>query len=540
MSGKKDDAHTEDESLGVLDEAASVDTMGIGILGGTAQVSVSLPMTDDDSDDDVVDDDAVVGELLDGSSEDAAAGEISAASGEDSDVAEADPAEPVDSTAAFADDSVIVIEVAPEPEPEIAPEVVVETPIEESPEAEAAFDDDIVNLDEIEIDEPELDRTAPDDTATDVGAADGVASAEDEEEDPPVNASKDDKAVETARLASDSARVAPRTDVTLTSKRLGELSEPSRESADLLTSDRLLEPSHRAKPEPEGAWPHFLYTVSGRLINIGDSKPARARKQLSARIAGSLPGGARFVAVLSRKGGVGKTTVTTLLGMALADARDDRIVAVDANPDRGTLADRIAHQGTKSVRELARISEEVHGYQDISAIVGRDATRLDVIASDADPHIAEAFGDVDYRRVAEVAAHYYSVVLTDTGTGIVHSVMTETLDQADQVVIVAGLSVDEARLASETLTWLETNDRADLARDAIVVLNKAVPGKPIVQEDELEKHFASRVRHVVRMPYDPQIAAGGEIAFAELQPETRQAARSLAALVVESLRARSA
>ncbi|HCU78761.1 MAG TPA: MinD/ParA family protein, partial [Microbacterium sp.] len=66
------------------------------------------------------------------------------------------------------------------------------------------------------------------------------------------------------------------------------------------------------------------------------------RKELSRRIAAPLPGGARFVPVLSRKGGVGKTTVTTLLGMALADARDDRVIAVDANPDRGTLAERIA------------------------------------------------------------------------------------------------------------------------------------------------------------------------------------------------------
>ena len=35
-------------------------------------------------------------------------------------------------------------------------------------------------------------------------------------------------------------------------------------------------------------------------------------------------------------------------------------------------------------------------------------------------------------------------MLTDTGTGIVHSVMGATLELADQIVVVAGLSVDEA------------------------------------------------------------------------------------------------
>jgi MinD-like ATPase involved in chromosome partitioning or flagellar assembly len=328
----------------------------------------------------------------------------------------------------------------------------------------------------------------------------------------------------------------------LVSKRFGEQAgQSSRETADLLTADRLLNPSQLTKPEPEGTWSHLLYTVSGRRINIGDGRRARERKALSARIANALSGGARFIPVLSRKGGVGKTTVTALLGMALADAREDRVIAVDANPDRGTLADRIVRApGGKSVRDLVKIHDEVKGYHDLSAIVARDSTRLDVLASDADPHIADAFSDEDYRNVADVAAHYYSLVLTDTGTGIVHSVMGATLDMADQIVIVSGLSVDEARLASETLTWLETNGHEERARNAIIVLNQSTPGAPLVRLNELEAHFKTRAKHVVRMPYDAQIAGGGAIVFANLQPETRQAARELAALLVESLRAKAA
>ncbi|MGO2518604.1 MAG: nucleotide-binding protein, partial [Microbacterium sp.] len=329
-----------------------------------------------------------------------------------------------------------------------------------------------------------------------------------------------------------------RPEMALTSKRLGDqLGQSSRESADLLTADRLLDPHQLTKPEPEGAWSHFLYTISGRLINIGDGKRARERKALSARISAPLDGGARFVPVLSRKGGVGKTTVTTVLGMALADARDDRVIAVDANPDRGTLADRVVRTHSKSVRDLVRIRDEVKGFHDVSAIVARDSTRLDVLASDSDPRIAEAFSDDDYRDVAKVAAHYYSLVLTDTGTGIVHSVMSATLDLADQLIIVSGLSVDEARLASETLTWLETNGYADQARNAIIVLNQSTPGSPLVRLNELEAHFGTRAKSVVRMPYDGQIAGGGAITFANLQPATRKAARELAALLIEGLRA---
>src|SRR5690606_32207420 len=159
--------------------------------------------------------------------------------------------------------------------------------------------------------------------------------------------------------------------------------------------------------------------------------------------------------------------------------------------------------------------------------------------SDADPHIAEAFSDVDYRNVAEVAAQYYSIVLTDTGTGIVHAAMRETLAMADQVVVVTGLSVDEARLASETLTWPENNGHEDLAREAVVVVNTTAPGTTPVREEEIRRHFDSRVNRVVHLPYDAHIAGGGEIVFADLPRATREAARELAARVVENMRARA-
>lgn len=351
--------------------------------------------------------------------------------------------------------------------------------------------------------------------------------------------------VPAARPAADPARtpaesVRPTPEIALTSKRLDDLGSSQRESADLLTADRLLEPSRVTKPEPEGTWSHLLYSISGGRINVGDSRRARARKQLSARIAAPMSGTARFVPVLSRKGGVGKTTVTALLGMALADAREDRVIAVDANPDRGTLAERVVGSHTKSVRDMVRAQHDIRGFHDISALVARDETRLDVLASDADPRVSEAFGDADYRDVATVAAQYYSLVLTDSGTGIVHSVMGATLDLADQIVVVSGLSVDEARLASETLTWLETNGYVELAREAIVVLNQSTPGAPLVQLSELEAHFSTRAKHVLRIPYDPQIAGGGPIDFGSLQAATRQAAREIAATLVEGLRSQAA
>lgn len=307
------------------------------------------------------------------------------------------------------------------------------------------------------------------------------------------------------------------------------------ESAAMLTADRLIEPKRRARSAPEGFWPALVYGATFRLVNLGDSRRVRERKAIDARIATAFEGGARFVPVLTRKGGVGKTTITTLLGMALASARDDRIIAIDANPDRGTLSERVARQTRATVRDVVNRAASIQGFTDFSTLVSRDETRLDILASDTDPMLSEAFDENDYNVVADLAARYYSIVLTDCGTGIVHSVMRATLQRADSLVIVSGGSVDEARLASETLTWLEANGYGELVRSSIVAINTATQGTNLVKLEEIEAHFASRVREIVRIPYDEQLAAGSVISWKDLRPLTRQAARELAALVAEGM-----
>lgn len=310
------------------------------------------------------------------------------------------------------------------------------------------------------------------------------------------------------------------------------------EPAAMLTADRLISSKRRKRPRPEGGWNTFVYATSFHLVNLGDSAKVRARKRLDQRIDKAFEGGTRFVPVLTRKGGVGKTTITTLLGMALSDAREDRVIAIDANPDRGTLAERVSKQTRSTVRDVVTKAASITSFSDFTPLVSRDETRLDILASDTDPLLSEAFDENDYNVVADLTARFYSIVLTDCGTGIVHSVMRATLQRADSVVVVSGGSVDEARLASETLTWLEANGYGDLVRNAIVALNTATQGTNLIKLDEIEAHFRSRVREIVRIPYDPQLAAGSVVNYKELRPLTRASARELAALVIDGLPAR--
>ena len=91
----------------------------------------------------------------------------------------------------------------------------------------------------------------------------------------------------------------------------------------------------------------------------------------------------RLVTVLG-PGGIGKTSTTAGVGLALARYRGDRIIALDANPDAGDLYERTC-PGTPpaTLTDLAAHAGDVQSMTDLARFTGL-AERLSVIAGDQD------------------------------------------------------------------------------------------------------------------------------------------------------------
>jgi MinD-like ATPase involved in chromosome partitioning or flagellar assembly len=304
---------------------------------------------------------------------------------------------------------------------------------------------------------------------------------------------------------------------------------PARETADSLTADMLL---HGKRAAPGVGWRRTVYRATGGLVRIGESAANLRRRDLVSRVRTPVAGGHHRVAVMSLKGGVGKTTAAVGLGSTLASLRGDRVIAVDANPDRGTLSDKVRLETPATIRDLLNERAQVSRYADVRAYTSQSSSRLEILASDRDPGVSVAFSADDYRAVARVLEHYYSICITDCGTGLLHSAMAGILELADQIVLVSSPSVDGARSASATLDWLEAHDYGDLVRNGVVVLSMIRPKtKSAVDLDRLEQHFAARSRAVVRIPYDPHLEEGAEVELELLNSDTADAYLALAATV---------
>jgi MinD-like ATPase involved in chromosome partitioning or flagellar assembly len=166
------------------------------------------------------------------------------------------------------------------------------------------------------------------------------------------------------------------------------------------------------------------------------------------------------------------------------------------------------------------------------AFTSQSPSKLEVLASDQDPAVSVPFDAGDYTAVCQILERYYSVSLTDCGTGLLHSAMAEVLRLADQIVLASTAAVDSARCADSTLDWLTAHGYGHLARDAVMVLSAVRPrSRSTVSLDLLDEHFSARCRAVARIPYDVHLDEGAEVELGQLSSGTTDAFLELAALV---------
>jgi putative peptide zinc metalloprotease protein len=301
---------------------------------------------------------------------------------------------------------------------------------------------------------------------------------------------------------------------------------PPRLTAADFTPEQML----RARtPPPADGWRRAVYLGTRRTVAIGPSPAERRRRELVTQVTTPIRG-CRAVAFVSRKGGVGKTTTCLLVGHTFASHRGDRVVAIDANPDAGTLGHRLRRESGETIATLLHDRAALARYADVRAYSSQAASRLEVIAGD-DRLDAETRERDAVREAVETLERHYNLVCLDTPAGVLSPTAQGVLDAADQLVIVSPTGLDGARAASSTLDWLEEHGHAALAASAVAVLNGVRAKRGDIDVDRIEAHFASRCRACVRVPWDPHLETGAHVSVDELRPATREALLELAAAI---------
>lgn len=281
------------------------------------------------------------------------------------------------------------------------------------------------------------------------------------------------------------------------------------------------------KMPAQRGWRHWIYLLT--RINLGLSPDELYEMDLHARIRRNARDSYQ-IGIFGLKGGVGKTAVTVALGSALSTIRGDRILAIDADPDGGNLADRAGRQSAATIADLLS-DKELHRYNDIRAYTSMNGANLEVLSSEEYSAARREFNDEDWKSATEIVSRYYNLVLADCGAGLFQPGSRGVLSTVSGLVIVASASIDGARQAAITMDWLRQNGYQDLLGRSCVVINHVVPGKPNIDVEDLVQQFERHVApgRVVVLPWDKHIAAGTEIQLDLLGKQFRRRVVELAA-----------
>lgn len=264
---------------------------------------------------------------------------------------------------------------------------------------------------------------------------------------------------------------------------------------------------------PRSGMRRVVYKATFGAVNLGPSAEEQAARARRERVQRPLHGSWRVV-VMSIKGGVGKTTTAAMAGRTLAEWRGDRVVALDTNPDMGTLGDRLvgatdvtvrgllAHEAQRPITQVA----EVNRFTNL-------AGRLHVLANEQDPAVSEDFSGREYAQTLSILERFYNVIIADCGTGVLRPWVRDMLALANTLVVVAEPKGDAATRAAGTLDWIEQHGFHDLVARSVAVINYRSPTPKSLDVDALTTFFAQRCRAVCRIRYDEHLDLGVKIQY---------------------------
>jgi MinD-like ATPase involved in chromosome partitioning or flagellar assembly len=283
------------------------------------------------------------------------------------------------------------------------------------------------------------------------------------------------------------------------------------------------------RPAKNGTSGRFSRRFQRLLVSKGETDEAALEHRIR-----SLPGVTRpnTVALISPKGGVGKTTSTFLVGNLLAAHLKLRVVAVDANPDFGTLA-RLSPDQRRSERSLADLlhdSDRLKTAAELNPYVSRQATGLHVLGAPRDAELTATLGPDRYGELIAFLSCFYEVVLLDLGTGVAGPLAKFAIDRADQAVLVTTPEWVTSSVVLDALGHVQ-HERTTVALNKSLLRAKDLPA--------VEQRFrAEHLHRCVTIPYDEQLAAtldAGHYTLDALGRPTRMAIKQLGLAVAEQL-----
>lgn len=224
-------------------------------------------------------------------------------------------------------------------------------------------------------------------------------------------------------------------------------------------------------------------------------------QQLWSALHGESSGGQRghIITVFAPKGGVGKTTTSVNLALALADGGARKVCLVDLDLAFGDVAITMQLFPSHTIEEAIG-AEEGMDYSMVESLLTRHENSLMVLAAPNLPDARDRVTATLISRMMRTLRQEFDYVVVDTAPNFDEQTL-QALDETDECVIIATLDVPTLK---NVKVALETLDLLNIAQGhRHLVLNRA---------DEAVGLDSDKVQQILGMPITVPIPSSIEIA----------------------------
>lgn len=210
-----------------------------------------------------------------------------------------------------------------------------------------------------------------------------------------------------------------------------------------------------------------------------------------------------IITVFGPKGGIGKTTVSVNLAVALVGATGQSVALVDADYGFGDVAGMLDLPPERSIVDLARDSASVTR-ETLPNYLSRHASGLNVVLGPAQTMAWRGVKPEDFRRAVELLSKSHDIVVIDTA-GTLNDITLAALEAASLVLWIVTTDFASVRDSLRALEALRS-ESYPLERVRVLVNDLAMSDgvRPSTIEEALGREIFWRV------PFDQRVRQGAQ------------------------------